>query len=117
VATKKKPAKTTKKKATTKKKKTNTDKPSKILSLSGETVSSDTERMAELRARLSPTDRDNYDKICDAIQISMDTQRLSVMPQLLQMKADIEKRYEQSDDDRVIITWDDAALSEAVSGA
>jgi len=96
--------------ATTKKK---APKKSKVISLTGESLSSDAARIAELRDRMTPTDRDNYDKTCKAIEISIDTQRLSVFPQLVSMKAEIERRYEQSDDDRVMVTWDDAALSEA----
>lgn len=88
-------------------------KRSKVLSIAGEELNSDAERISALRERMTPTDRENYDKICEAIEISLETTRLSVLPQLVTMKAEIERRYEQSEDDRTLVTWDDAALSEA----
>lgn len=83
---------------------------------SGEAVKADAAVIAELRERMTPTDRENYDKICKAIEISLENGRLSVFPQLIKQKEEIEKRYEQGEDDAIIVTWDDAALSEA-SGA
>jgi len=88
-------------------------KRSKVLSIAGEELNSDAERISALRERMTPTDRENYGKICEAIEISLETTRLSVLPQLVTMKAEIERRYEQSEDDRTLVTWDDAALSEA----
>ena len=94
-----------------------TAKRSKIVTLAtGEPQSSDAERLQDLRARMSPSDRENYDHICKAIEISLETGRLSVFPQLVKQKEEIEKRYELGEEDSTVITWDDAALGEAANG-
>lgn len=91
-------------------------KKSKITTLHGEAIGSDSERIESLRSRMTPSDRQNYDYIFDAIKISLDTGRLSVFPQLIKQKEEIERRYETDSEDQVSVTWDDAALQEA-SGA
>ena len=100
--------KTQKKKPTKKK-----EEPKIIAFADSEPIESDSNRLHLLRERMTPSDRQNYDYICDAIKISLDTGRLSVFPQLVKQKEEIERRYEQSDDEAINITWDDTALSEA----
>ena len=85
----------------------------KVLTIDGEHVSTDDQRLKELRSRMTPADRQNYDNICEAIKISLETGRLSVFPQLIKQKEEIERRYENDADHETVVTWDDAALKEA----
>ena len=98
--------------ATATKKKT-TRKKSKVITLSGEEIRTDAERISALVERMTPQERENYQSYCDDIQICKDTQKTTALDGLIKGKERIESKYETGDDERVCITWDDAALKEA----
>ena len=98
--------------ATATKKKTSRKK-SKVITLSGEEIRTDAERISALVERMTPQDRENYQSYCDGIQICKDTQKTTALDGLIKGKERIESKYETGDDERVCITWDDAALKEA----
>ena len=93
-------------------------KKQKILSIAGgEELGSDAERIARLRNAMTPSERDTYDKVMQAIAISLESGRLSGFPQLIAIKQTLEAKYETDADDTVRIGWDDEALNEAVGSA
>ena len=86
---------------------------SNIISMSdSEPIRTDSIMFEMLRDRMSASDRENYDYILKAVEISIETGRLSVFPQLIKQKEEIERRYETSDDDAIVIAWDEAAIKE-----
>lgn len=88
-------------------------KKAKIVSIAGEQITSDIDRMAALRDCMTPSDRDTYDKILKAIDTAFETTRMSIMPAMLRHKEEIERRYEQGNEDRITVTWDDVAIAGA----
>jgi len=101
--------------------KTKKEKKSKIVSLAGDAVQpdplyGDDEAIERIRLSMSPEDRMVYDEVMDLIQICKKTEKLTAWAALNAQRASLLDKYRTSEDDRTVITWDDAALQEASGG-
>ena len=86
----------------------------KIVSLHVDMPTDDEKKLELLRARMSPTDRQNYDLYVKSIEICMETGKVSGVDKLIKNKEEIEQRYILDDEEEMELCFDDQAYAEAV---